>query len=128
MFRKIFLCVAFYCGLSLMLSCNNNVSDPIQDLESLIEKVEKESESYTSEDWEDIAEKYSLIEEDMLNYEYTEKELREIGRLQGKLFGKVAKSALKDFHDVMDDLKKQVEGGIEGFLEEMGDLEEWEDF
>lgn len=50
-------------------------------------------------------------------------ELREIGRLKGKIIAKMAKSTVNDLKKQMEDLSKQLEGGLEGFMEEINNEE-----
>lgn len=56
-------------------------------------------------------------------YEYSDEELREIGRLKGKIIAKMAKSTVNDLKKQMEDLSKQLEGGLEGFMEEINNEE-----
>ena len=60
---------------------------------------------------------YSAIEEELAKYEYTDEELKEIGRLKGKCMGYLTKQSLKNLEKQIKDLTKELEGGIEGFLE-----------
>ena len=46
-------------------------------------------------------------------------ELKEIGRIKGQILAKMTKSAVKDLKKQMEDLSKQLEGGLEGFMEEI---------
>lgn len=60
---------------------------------------------------------YSAIEKELAKHEYTDEELKEIGRLKGKCMGYLTKQSLKDLEKQIKDLTKELEGGIEGFLE-----------
>ena len=53
----------------------------------------------------------------------SDEELREIGRLKGKIIAKMAKSTVNDLKKQMEDLSKQLEGGLEGFMEEINNEE-----
>lgn len=124
---NIFL-IAIICSL-LSISCNN-AKTSIDELSLLIEDIEENSDNYTDEDWEYVIEEYSLIEQEMENYEYTDEELREIGRLKGIFAMKIAKQVLKDYTEDIKDMQLQFEGGLDGIKEELNkdDYDEIKDF
>lgn len=114
--RKIlFICLTFVLFFSFT-ACNSSQS-AINDLETLLHEIETNYQSYTEEDWENISLSYSAIEEELAKYEYTDEELKEIGRLKGKCIGYLTKRSLKDFEKQIKDLTKELDGGIGGFLE-----------
>lgn len=124
---NIFL-IAIICSL-LAISCNNAKTN-IDELSLLIEDIEENSDNYTDEDWEYVIEEYSLIEQEMENYEYTDEELREIGRLKGIFAMKIAKQVLKDYTEDIKDMQLQFEGGLDGIKEELNkdDYDEIKEF
>lgn len=124
---NIFL-IAIICSL-LAISCNN-AKTSIDELSLLIEDIEENSDNYTDEDWEYVIEEYSLIEHEMENYEYTDEELREIGRLKGIFAMKIAKQVLKDYTEDIKDMQLQFEGGLDGIKEELNkdDYDEIKEF
>lgn len=124
---NIFL-IAIICSL-LAISCNN-AKTSIDELSLLIEDIEENSDNYTDEDWEYVIEEYSLIEQEMENYEYTDEELREIGRLKGIFAMKIAKQVLKDYTEDIKDMHLQFEGGLDGIKEELNkdDYDEIKEF
>lgn len=124
---NIFL-IAIICSL-LAISCNN-AKTSIDELSLLIEDIEENSDNYTDEDWEYVIEEYSLIEQEMENYEYTDEELREIGRLKGIFAMKIAKQVLKDYTEDIKDIQLQFEGGLDGIKEELNkdDYDEIKEF
>jgi hypothetical protein len=89
----------------------------INDLEVLLQEIETNYQTYTEEDWENMSLSYSAIEEELAKHEYTDEELKEIGRLKGKCMGYLTKQSIKDLEKQIKDLTKELEGGIEGFLE-----------
>ena len=113
--NKLFICLAIACLFSL-ISCDSSQT-AINDLETLLHEIETNHQSYTEEDWENISLSYSAIEEELAMHEYTDEELKEIGRLKGKCMGYLTKQSLKDLEKQIKDLTKELEGGIEGFLE-----------
>ena len=120
--------IAIICSL-LAISCNNAKTN-IDELSLLIEDIEENSDNYTDEDWEYVIEEYSLIEQEMENYEYTDEELREIGRLKGIFAMKIAKQVLKDYTEDIKDMQLQFEGGLDGIKEELNkdDYDEIKEF
>ena len=105
--KYLFICLTFALVFSFT-SCDSSQS-AINDLEVLLQEIETNYQTYTEEDWENMSLSYSAIEEELAKHEYTDEELKEIGRLKGKCMGYLTKQSIKD-------LEKQIKG-IEGFLE-----------
>lgn len=106
---------------SLVFSSCETSKTPVEHLSSLVEEVEDKYDEFTDEDWENIASEYEKIEEELSKYDYTDEELKEIGKMKGKVLAKMAKSAVKDFSKQIEDWSKQIEGGLEGFFEELNE-------
>ena len=113
--KLLLICLAFILLIGIT-SCDSSQS-AIKDLEVLLNEIEENYQSYTDEDWEAMSLSYSAIEEELAKYEYTDEELKEIGRLKGKCMGYLTKQSLKNLEKQIKDLTKELEGGIEGFLE-----------
>ena len=113
--KYLFICLTFALVFSFT-SCDSSQS-AINDLETLLHEIETNYQSYTEEDWENMSMSYSAIEEELAKHEYTDEELKEIGRLKGKCMGYLTKQSIKDLEKQIKDLTKELEGGIEGFLE-----------
>jgi hypothetical protein len=97
-------------------SCDSSQS-AIKDLEVLLNEIEENHQTYTDEDWETIFITYSVIEEKLAMYEYTGEDLKEISRLRGKYVGYLTKHSLKDLEKQVNEIPKQIEGAMEGFME-----------
>lgn len=97
-------------------SCDSSQS-AIRNLEVLLNEIEENHQSYTKEEWEKVSLSYFAIEEELAKYEYSEEELKEIGRLKGKCMAYLTKQSLKDMEKQMKDLTKELEGSVKGFLE-----------
>lgn len=109
----------FYLMLvGLIMSCSNS-QNPIDDLESLVDEIEESSSDFTEEDWENISLEYEEIEAKLQQNEYTDEELKEIGKLQGRYAAKVTKAAIKETKDALETFSKQFESQMEGFIEEL---------
>ena len=113
--KLLLICLAFILLMGIT-SCDSSQA-AIKDLEVLLNEIEENYQSYTDEDWEAMSLSYSAIEEELAKYEYTDEELKEIGRLKGKCMGYLTKQSLKNLEKQIKDLTKELEGGIEGFLE-----------
>lgn len=113
--KYLFICLTFALVFSFT-SCDSSQS-AINDLEVLLQEIETNYQTYTEEDWENMSLSYSAIEEELTKHEYTDEELKEIGRLKGKCMGYLTKQSIKDLEKQIKDLTKELEGGIEGFLE-----------
>lgn len=112
----------------MSLSCSTQKS-AIEDLDSLVEKIEQNHKEYTKEDWKEIFEEYSTINNTLKEHEYTDEELKEIGRLKGRYMGLLTKKAVKTAGGQLKKFLKQFEGNVEGMEEEMESAsEEVEDF
>ena len=79
-------------AFSLGFSSCENSKTPIGELSSLVERVEDKYDEFTED---------------------------EIGKLKGRIYAKMTKNAVKDFSKQLEDLGKQIEGGVEGFFEEL---------
>ena len=108
-------------AFSLCFSSCETSKTPIEHLESLVEEVEDRHDEFTEEDWEKIASENEKIEEEMSKYEFSDDELKEIGKLKGRIYDKMTENALKDFSKQLEDWGKQIEGGLEGFFEELNE-------
>lgn len=113
--KYLFICLTF--ALAFSFTACDSSQTAINDLETLLHEIETNYQSYTEEDWENMSLSYSAIEEELAKHKYTDEELKEIGRLKGKCMGYLTKQSLKDLEKQIKDLTKELEGGIEGFLE-----------
>lgn len=114
--RKIIsMCMALVVMLGLT-SCNPSES-AINKLESLVNKIEANHETFTDAEWVEAAESFEIIVEELDNYAFTEEELKEIGRMKGKCMGYFTKQSIKNFEKELEEISSELEGGFEGFFE-----------
>lgn len=118
--KNLFLTVVTFVMLLGMISCDSSQS-AIRDLEVLLNEIEANYQSYSEEDWENMSLSYSAIEEELAKHEYTDEELKEIGRMKGRCLGYLTKQSIKEIEKQLEDFGKELEGGIEGFLEVLSD-------
>ena len=103
----------------IFASCENKQT-PIKKLEKLARTLVQQSESFTEQDWENALMEYEQIEQELSMYNYTDDELRQIGKMKGRLLAKISKEYLNKTMDEVDSYLKMFEGALEGFMEELG--------
>ena len=112
----------------IFASCENKQT-PIKKLEKLDRTLVQQSESFTEQDWENALMEYEQIEQELSMYNYTDEELRQIGKMKGRLLAKISKEYLNKTMDEVDSYLKIFEGALEGFMEELGSaLDDEEDY
>ncbi len=109
--------VALLLALSLTVSCT---SDPKDRLENLLEKIEKNGNSFNDEEWESVFNELDCIENEIDKKNYSKEELREIGRLKGRLLGCITRTALGDMQEQLTGVSAILAGGVAGFFEAFG--------
>ena len=103
----------------IFASCENKQT-PIKKLEKLDRTLVQQSESFTEQDWENALMEYEQIEQELSIYNYTDEELRQVGKMKGRLLAKISKEYLNKTMDEVDSYLKMFEGALEGFMEELG--------
>ena len=115
------------CALFVLctISCHSKQA-PINKLESFTEEIQNNAQDYTEEDWKASAEELEQIENEIEQYksEYTDAELKEIGRLKGICYVQFTKHSIKTFKNGIENAMKEVEGMLEGFTQGFEDNEE----
>lgn len=96
-------------------SCNNK-NTPIHDLEELSEDLKQNSKDYSDDDWATISQSLTNINNEIDEYrsEYTDEEMKEIGRLKGICGAYLMKYAAKNASLQLEDLIQQFGGAIQG--------------
>jgi uncharacterized protein YceK len=110
--KTIFLLVFF-----ITLSGCNNFQSRLDLAEAEIEYAEQNKENMTAKDWAALEKKMQEIESDLEQNrdKYTDEQVKEIGKLQGRYFAVAVKKGINDFQESLKDLGNQMEGFIEGF-------------
>lgn len=126
--KKLKFCIYLLVCVFIFASCENKQT-PIKKLEKLDRTLVQQSESFTEQDWENALMEYEQIEEELSRYNYTDEELRQIGKMKGRLLAKISKEYLNKTMDEVDSYLKMFEGALEGFMEELGSaLDDGEDY
>ena len=91
-----FLTFAFLATIVLSLSsCKSREEKVISQLDNLAERIEKHGKDFDAEDWEEALEDLEEIHENMEDCDFSKKELRELGRKEGKLFAIITREGAK---------------------------------
>ncbi|MBQ0016399.1 MAG: hypothetical protein KBT04_05395 [Bacteroidales bacterium] len=90
-------------------------------MERLTSKIQHNATEYTEAEWQEIVDELEEIEGQLEQHrsQYTDEELREIGRLEGICFAQLTKYSILSFQDRIDDALTEVDGIMEGFLQEL---------
>ena len=102
-----------------MTSCAKWQAQPqLNALESLVEKVEQKGADFTTTDWNRTSEKYDAICTKMSQYEYTNEQLQEIGKLKARYYIACAKGVMGG--GILNGLFQQATGAFDGVMDEVG--------
>ncbi len=85
-------------------------SDPISRLRSLCDAIEEDGSNFNGEDWEGVIAEYEDIQQELANSEFSQDELKEIGRLEARFY---VKAGSKLGGAYMRGVKSEIEGIIE---------------
>lgn len=101
------------------VSCNSKQT-PINELSDLSEEIKSNSGDYSQQDWEDAAQEFEKIAEELKQYqsEYTDEELKKIGRLEGICLAHFTKHSLRSLNNDIKNAIKESEGIFDGFAKE----------
>ncbi len=112
------LTIAFFMLLSSCLSACSTKQGAIANLADLTEEVQANGSNYSEDDWNAVAEELAAIESEIEQYreEYTDEELKEIGRLKGVLLAQYTKYSVQSIKDGVENAMKEAEGLIDGFI------------
>ena len=113
--RQTILLLGFFVALS---GCNN-VQSRLDIAEKEIEHAEQNKKEMTEKDWSTLEKKMEELESDLeQNREkYTDEQVKEIGKLQGRYFAVAVKKGINDFQESVKDLGNQMDGFIEGITD-----------
>lgn len=108
----------FFC--CLVCSCTSKRT-PINNLAEFVEELQLYSDNYAEEDWKNAEQTYEVLITDLEKYssDYTDEELREIGRLKGQCAAIMAKYNIKELKKEIKDAMNEATGIVEGFAKEI---------
>jgi len=106
--------------LALLLTGCHPSQTAMDDLQSFTERIEQKSDRWSEADWDDAAMHYSEICQTIERYDYTDEQLREIGRLKGRCLAQFAKHSFNESTQGLHDSFIELGGAIEGLLDGLG--------
>ena len=112
--KRVFSLMMFAVLASLMMACATVEEKSLRSLQELYEDLELNHENYTAEDWEKAQVEFELITAQMKLHNYTDEQLREIGKLKGKCSAYLSKGVFKKLEKGLIELGGAMEGFFEG--------------
>lgn len=119
--KKTLFTTAFILFSAALFICCTPKS-PVEKLKALADEIELNYQSYTEEDWEKATLKYTKIENEFDKEVRTKEEQKEFGRQAGRIKGYMTKNSLKNFGEEIEEFANELGGGIEGFIESIGNM------
>ena len=113
--KRLLLLFATIFASATLFACTPK--SPVDRLQKLADKVEKNHKSYTDEDWDKVAQEYAKLKAEFEEQERTKEELKEFARQKGRIKGYMTKKSLKKFGKKVENLANELEGSIEGFFD-----------
>jgi hypothetical protein len=104
--------------IGTLFSCNHTQSG-IDKASSMIENAEKNQRVLSQEDFDKMGIKMEALQKDLEENrkDYTDEQVKEIGKLQGRYAAIAIKKGMNDFQESVNDLGNQMEGFIEGITD-----------
>lgn len=114
---------------AMLVACQSKEQRAVSRLESLAERVEQNGEKYDEGQWDEVFEQYEEIHEEMRGCDFTNEQLREIGRIDGRQTALLTKQYLRVCGEAMGEVVSGMGSFAEGFaegLDEEGVMDEIE--
>lgn len=102
---------------STLTSCQTKEERLIGKMESLAERVDKNAETYDSEDWEAVLKEYAQLQEEAVKCDFTQEQYKELGRIEAKLTSVLTSEGAKSFGREFDNLLQNGKNFIDGFMQ-----------
>lgn len=97
-----------------VVACATPKEKSLRTLQELYEDMELNHEHFTIEDWEKAQVEFEVITAQMKLHNYTDEQLREIGKLKGKCSAYLTKGLLKRAEKGFVEFGGMLEGYLEG--------------
>ncbi|MCQ2199697.1 MAG: hypothetical protein MJZ19_08285 [Paludibacteraceae bacterium] len=112
----IFVATLFISLMSLS-SCYTKEEKVISRLETLSQKIEQNSNDFNEADWESALNDLEEINNEMQSCAFTQEQMKEVGKMYGKLSSKVAKEMGNKFYKAI----KNYGSFLSGFKDGLGE-------
>lgn len=108
------------CVVMFMVASCGSYS-PSKEYAAIADELEKNSDNYTIDEWEAIIQHYESVIEASEGCEFSNEELEEIGKQQGRCLAYITKGYAKLAAQKGASYLHQLKGLVDGFKEEFGD-------
>lgn len=120
--KALFILTVVMLGLFCLTSCQSKEERAINKLEQLSERIEKNGEEYDVEEWNGIMKELESIHEDIGECNLTSQQMKELGRIEAKLYKNIMKNGSKLFSGALSSFGSYAKGFKEGLMD--GDFDE----
>lgn len=118
MIKKHFFTIVFLIAILLSFSsCKSKEEKVISRLENLSERIDKNGHKFDAEDWVEAFEDLEDIHEDMEDCEFTQEELKKVGRADGRLTAIIAREGAKSLGREASSFLRNFSSFAKGFQE-----------
>ena len=100
-----------------MVSCANRAERAINELESIVERVEENYMVYTEKDWEDLFEEVDELTEKYSDVKYTQAQWKKIQKLNSKLSEHCVEQAVANFGSFFSGAMEGLVDGLQIFVD-----------
>ena len=111
----------FIFAMFLFSSCETKEERVINKFKILAERVDKNSDAFSDEDWEEVLAEYEALHNEASDCDFTYEQLREFGRVDCLLTGVITREGSKklgrDLGRYINEGKQVMKGFLEGFSE-----------
>ncbi len=122
--KKILFCALLALTAFLFSSCDKK-AEALDNLREYTEYLKDNSKDFTKEDWREAKAQYEEIIIQLEEYDFTDEEDQEIGRLKAICYKYISRGAMKQWQKDLNDLSNQAKGFIEemagGIISEEGE-------
>lgn len=107
--------------LMSLSSCHTKEEKVISKLETLSERIDKQSEDFADTDWETALADLEEINKEMQSCAFTQEQMKEVGKMYGKLSSKIAKEMGNKFYKAIINYGSFFNGFKEGLGESISE-------
>ena len=108
------------CGTAMMMTSCSTKTSAISNLRSLTYDIRDNGSTYTVQDWMDVKDRYSKINDKISSYDLTTEEKEEVSNLKGQCVGYFAKGIVGNAAQKVVDGAAQVKGLVDGVKQALG--------
>ncbi len=112
--------VALLLGLAVC-SCQKQETRLIHDMDKLSDQIEYRSDSFTDEDWDDVLDHYEDLHERALKLDFSQEQLKELGRAEGRLTTLLVQKGAKAIGSNIRSILKGEKSFLQGLKEGLGE-------